>query len=127
MLYKFLLKPWLSKNYLYGIYAEYLSIILYTIKGYKLLKHRFKYSLGKYDIGEIDLIFKKGEYLVFVEVKARRKHMGMLNLSSKQLSRIKNASKLFVLKNKDFLNFSSRFDVVTLQGYFNIRIIENAW
>ena len=55
-----------QKSYFFGILAEYYVIFLFLFMGYKLLEHRYKTKLG-----EIDLIFKKKNNIVAVEVKAR--------------------------------------------------------
>lgn len=49
-----------------GHFAEWLAIIFLTLKGYRLLTRRYG---GKG--GEIDLIARRGQLIIFVEVKAR--------------------------------------------------------
>ena len=55
-----------KKSYWFGVFAEYYVICLFAIFGYRFLTRRYKTKLG-----EIDLIFRKGNAVVAVEVKAR--------------------------------------------------------
>ena len=98
------------KSYYFGILAEYLVIIFLFFKGYKFLKRRYKNYYG-----EIDLIFKKNNLLVIVEVKARR----IINtieeiLSYHQQRRIIDSALKFVAKNKKYQNLGIRFDLVII-------------
>jgi putative endonuclease len=53
-------------TYLRGHFAEHVALALLLAKGYRLLARRYASSGG-----EIDLIVKRGDTIVFVEVKAR--------------------------------------------------------
>jgi putative endonuclease len=113
-----------QKSYWFGIVAEYLAIIVFSLKGYKFLKRRYKTSFG-----EVDLIFTRNTDLVAVEVKARKNHNINIEevVSYKQYSRILNATKLFLSKNKKYSNFSVRIDVVLVYNIFKIRHLKNVW
>jgi len=52
--------------YLLGLEAEFFASMLLRLKGYRILARRFQ-AAG----AEIDLVAKRGNTLVFVEVKAR--------------------------------------------------------
>jgi putative endonuclease len=52
--------------YLRGHWAEHVALALLVLKGYRLLARRYSVSGG-----EVDLIVKRGDTIVFVEVKAR--------------------------------------------------------
>lgn len=83
-------------------------------------------------MGEIDIIAKDGDVIVFIEVKARRtlrygspKHAVTW---TKQQKISKTA--LFYLKATDQLNKRARFDVVTIhpqEDQHPIEIIQNAF
>ena len=51
----------------FGLYGEQLACDELERRGYRVLQRRYR-TRG----GELDIIAKDGEYLVFVEVKARR-------------------------------------------------------
>ena len=53
-------------TYLRGHWAEHVALVLLVLKGYRLLARRYTASGG-----EIDLIVKRGNTIVFIEVKAR--------------------------------------------------------
>ena len=113
-----------QKYYFFGLMAEYYVIILFFFMGYKLLKHRYKTKLG-----EIDLIFKKNNNIIAVEVKARKDKNIMIGevVSKKQFIRILNSLKIFLNKNERYFNFNLRIDVVLVQNFFKIQHIKNAW
>lgn len=113
-----------QKSYLFGLIAEYYVIILFFFKGYKLLKHRYKTKLG-----EIDLIFKKNNNIIAVEVKARKDKNIMVGevVSKKQFIRILNSLKIFLNKNERYFNFDLRIDVVLINNFFKVQHIKNAW
>ncbi|HSQ97755.1 MAG TPA: YraN family protein [Rickettsiales bacterium] len=113
-----------QRSYWFGIFAEYLTILIFFFNGYKFLNRRYKTKLG-----EIDLIFTKDKYLVVVEVKARKNKNVEISevVSYKQYKRIINATKLFLNKNKKYSNFFIRIDVVLVYGIFKIEHLENVW
>ncbi|WP_026891271.1 YraN family protein [Lacrimispora aerotolerans] len=92
--------------------------------GYEILIHNYKNKMG-----EIDLIAKDGNQLVFIEVKYRK------NLSKgdpaeavdgrKQL-RIRNAARGYLYFNRYGEDTPCRFDVVTILGE-EIRLIKDAF
>jgi putative endonuclease len=113
-----------QKSYWFGIFAEYLVIIVFFFKGYRFIKRRYKTKLG-----EIDLIFTKGINLIAVEVKARKNkniEIGEI-VSNKQYCRILNTIKLFLNKNKKYSNFNVRLDVVLINGIFKMEHLKNVW
>lgn len=113
-----------QKGYKFGIFAEYLVIVIFFFKGYKFVERRYKTKLG-----EIDLIFTKKNNLVVVEVKARHNKNTQIGevVNYNQYARILNATKLFLNKNKKYSNFFIRIDVVLVYGIFKIEHLENVW
>ncbi|MDX1974616.1 MAG: YraN family protein [Rickettsiales bacterium] len=61
------------KAYRYGIFAEQLAAYYLRVKGYRILARRYRNPLG-----EIDIVARRGNTVVLVEVKAR-KRMGDCN------------------------------------------------
>ena len=62
-------------SYYRGILAEHISKFLLLIKGYKILKTRFKTK-----VGEIDLICYKKNTVIFIEVKSRKNREQFLDI-----------------------------------------------
>ncbi len=107
------------KSYRFGFLAEFVVIVFLRLKGYKILKHRYKTF-----VGEIDIIAKKGNYLIAVEVKARKKIViqnGFLIdevVGKNQRERIKRAINCFVKTNyKKYSNHNIRFDLIVVSPY----------
>jgi len=103
-----------KKTYQFGFFAEKYAMILLWLKGYKILKHRYKSSFG-----EIDIIAKKNNYIVFVEVKARYKKINIENvLNFYQIQRIKKSAENFISKNRRFEKCQRRFDFIEVRPIF---------
>ena len=113
-----------QKSYFFGLLAEYYVIMLFFFAGYIPIKHRFKTKFG-----EIDLIFKKGNYIVAVEVKARSDASLQVGevVGERQFYRITNSLKIFLNKYKKYSNFNIRIDVVLVHKNFMIKHIKNIW
>ncbi|MES2677837.1 MAG: YraN family protein [Pseudomonadota bacterium] len=107
------------QSYQFGIIAEFIAIIFLRLKGYKILKRRYKTF-----VGEIDIIASKGRAIVAVEVKARKKNVvknGFLIdevLGENQKRRIKRAIMAFMAANfKKYYNYSIRCDLIVISPY----------
>ncbi len=107
------------KSYWFGIIAEYIAILFLLMKGYKILKRRYKTFAG-----EVDIIARKSKAIISVEVKARRKKMvenGFLideALGENQKKRIKRATMNFMARNfKKYHDHSTRFDLIIISPY----------
>ncbi|MBA2629037.1 MAG: YraN family protein [Rickettsiaceae bacterium] len=109
-------------RYNLGILAEYCVLIYYLIRLYQPLHHRYK-SYG----GEIDLIMKRGNQLVFIEVKARKLGLHDGIVSANQQQRITRTAELFITKHPQYNRYNMRFDLVVVKPYRLPRIIKNAW
>lgn len=116
----------LSK-YQYGRQAEVLAVKHLKRNGYKILTRNYRTK-----VGEIDIIAKDRETIVFVEVKARRsEHFGgpKFALTSRKQERISKAA-LWYLKETNQFNEKARFDVVAIRHEADrpaIEIIKNAF
>jgi putative endonuclease len=98
------------KSYKWGVWAEFIAIIFLTFKGYKILKRRYKTF-----VGEIDIIGKKGNLLIAIEVKARKNTSSQEALGINQQKRIKRAMMMFMSGNfKKHSNCSARFDLIII-------------
>ena len=119
------------RNYRLGHYAEILAAVILFVKGYHILRRRYKSP-----VGEIDLIARKGACLVFVEVKARQDEIsGLYSVSDKAKSRIARAAEHFMMRSPQNISWYNldkkaldeiRFDVMIVMPW-RIRHIKNAW
>ena len=108
--------------HLKGILAEFYTLMFYMLKLYIPLKLRYKTK-----VGEIDLIMRKGNTIVMVEVKSRSSGMHDNIVTYKQQNRIHRAAELFLSKNDAYGKFNVRFDLVVIRKYIFLQQIKNAW
>ena len=82
-------------------------------KGYEILEFNFRCRAG-----EIDIIAKDGEYIVFVEVKYRASLRNGSPLEAVSIQKQKTISKcaMYYLMKKGFIDVPVRFDVVGILG-----------
>lgn len=105
-----------------GHLAESLAVWALRLKGYRILKRRYKTPLG-----EIDLIAARGRTLVAVEVKYRPTlDQAKEAVTSKQRKRIERALSLYI-RHLRWVPQNIRFDAVLLIPYKWPKHIVNAW
>ena len=111
-----------------GEYTENLACQYLENKGFKLIEKNFNCRLG-----EIDLIMKDKDSLVFVEVRYRRSNnfgSGAESITiSKQSKLIKTAS-LYLQQHAKLNQYPARFDIVSISGFIetdNINNIDFDW
>jgi putative endonuclease len=93
-----------------GFVAEYFAAILLIIKGYRICNMRYRTKLG-----EIDIIARKGDLAIFVEVKARKTvPLGVDAVTHTAQNRIRAASDLWLQKQSRALYFSQRYDIIVV-------------
>ena len=95
--------------------------------GYEIVVRNFRTNQG-----EIDIIVKKGEYIVFVEVKTLPKgNFEFLShvLDGRKQKRIVKTAKRFLAINRQYSNSYIRFDVIVLDmpGLPQVYHIENSF
>ncbi|MEM7215468.1 MAG: YraN family protein [Pseudomonadota bacterium] len=93
-----------------GARAEWKSALFLFLKGYRIvaIRHRTK-------LGEIDLIARKGDLAVMVEVKARPTvQQAVDSVTATARRRINNAADLWLAKQKDAARLSVRFDIIAV-------------
>lgn len=77
--------------------------------------------------GELDLVARDGDGLVFIEVKAARSHAAAAErLQPRQIARLQVAAEEFMGQEPRGLNTPARFDVALVDGTGRIEILENA-
>ncbi len=111
-----------------GNKGEDLAASILVKKGYQIVERNYRY--GK---GEIDLIAKDGDVLVFIEVKTRKNleygppELAVTKGKQRQIRKIAEA----YLYEKEITNSDCRMDVIAVQFYQNqkprINHIENAF
>lgn len=110
-------------RYRAGILAEWLAAAYLAGKGYRIERWRCKTPLG-----EIDLIARKGDMIVFVEVKGRRAERDALEaVGARTQYRIARAAAYLLPRRPDWRDKILRFDVIAISWPFFIRHIDNAW
>jgi putative endonuclease len=106
----------------FGLLAEYIAIIIYSLKFYTILHHRRRRF-----VGEIDIIAVRAKQIVFIEVKARSSLIDDKLLSINQQNRIKRSALLYLALNPRFQEYQVRFDLVVIRPYKLPIIYKNAW
>ena len=78
--------------------------------------------------GEIDVIARDGDVVVFIEVKQSTTHARAVeHLCERQMQRICRAASEYLGGEPDGLNTSSRFDVALVDAQGRIEILPNAF
>lgn len=99
-----------QQAYHFGLRAEWLCLIYLRLRGYTLLAQRHRNIYG-----EIDLIMKRKETLIFIEVKARPTMQdGLYAIGPKQQMRIMRAALDFVGANRKYAGLAMRFDLMVV-------------
>ena len=110
------------RNFLAGQAAEDVVSRHYLSLGITLVEHRWR---GK--AGEIDLIFRDGDALVFVEVKKSHSFdAAAARLLPSQVRRLRTAAEEFAGREPAGLLTEMRFDVALVDGQGRVHILENA-
>ena len=110
-----------QKAYLKGHWGETKASFLLMLKGYHILEKRYKTPFG-----EIDLLARKGNTLVAVEVKSRHSlDEAALTLTSHQQKRIEKALSYYLMGKSNL--FNQRFDVILIAPWTFPYHIKGAW
>ncbi len=99
------------------------------LRGWKILAERFKTGEG-----EVDLIARRKNVIVFVEVKQREKLPVIEDVVTQtNITRVMDAAEIWVGRNFETLgsDFEIRFDLALIEGRVhplsNVKYIENAF
>ena len=96
--------------YLKGHWAEWVAMVWLVLTGHRILERRFKTSAG-----EIDIIAKRADLVLMVEVKARpdeRACVEAVGYSSQR--RIHNAADIWLAQQRNGHQLSVRFDIIAI-------------
>ena len=98
------------KAYRRGHRGEWLASLALMVKGFRIVARRYRTPLG-----EIDLIARRGDLVLIVEVKARRTLMEAMEAVARTSERrIEAAADLWLSRQPDFGRLSVRFDMVAV-------------
>ena len=102
-------------SYTVGLYSEFLARMYLRFHGYHILKSR--YVTGKNtNRAEIDIIAKRKNTIVFIEVKARKTVDAAWGaITSTQAARLRRAAETYLIQNHWMGN--ARFDVILVCGH----------
>lgn len=105
-----------------GQAAEDIVALHYARAGYPVLARRWRGSAG-----EIDLIARDGDAIIFIEVKKSRSHARAAHsLSQRQIERICGCGAEFLETQPRGQLTDVRFDVALVDDLGRIDVIENA-
>ncbi len=97
-------------SYQTGLFAEFIARMYLRIHGFRILKSR--YITGR-NTGraEIDIIARRKNLLVFIEVKSRPDLLtGMYAITAPQMRRLQSAAETYIIQNK--WTGDARFDAI---------------
>jgi putative endonuclease len=112
-----------ARSYHTGLAAEESVARCYAEAGREVAARRWR---GR--SGEIDLIARDGDMVIFVEVKQSRTHAEAAeHLTPRQFERIYHAAEEFISDEPNGSLTDVRFDVALVDGKGAIQILENAY
>ncbi len=111
--------------------SVYLGFEAETQARHFLEKHGLVFESRNYNVpfGEIDLIMRDGEVLVFVEVRMRkdsRYGAGIDSISPSKISKLKKAALSYLQGHHLLDKIPARFDVVGIGSFGQVTWIKNA-
>src|SRR5690606_29050223 len=93
-----------------GRRGERLASLALMLKGYRIVARRYRTRLG-----EIDLIARRGNLVIFVEVKVRPTLVDAMEAIGRMSERrIEAAADLWLMRQRDHARLSLRFDMVAV-------------
>jgi len=111
-----------KKSYYFGVFSEFFVCAYLCLRFYTILNLRYKTPSG-----EIDIVAKKGNHIIFVEVKARKASANIADvLSYHQKQRIKRAADIFISRNPRFVTCNASFELFAVWP-FGVKRIRDAF
>lgn len=99
-----------QKAYRRGHRGEWLAALALMVKGFRIVARRYRTP-----VGEIDLIARRRDLVVIVEVKVRPTLLSAMEAISQQSEhRIESAADLWLSRQRDHGRLSLRFDMVAV-------------
>lgn len=98
------------KAYRRGHRGEWVAALALMLKGYRIVARRYRTKLG-----EIDLIARRGDLVLIVEVKVRATLLEAMDAIGRQSERrIEAATDIWLSRQPDYGRLSIRFDMVAV-------------
>lgn len=93
-----------------GHRGEWFAALALMLKGYRIVARRYRTRLG-----EIDLIGRRGDLVIIVEVKVRPTLLEAMDAIGRMSERrIEAAADLWLARQPDYARLSVRFDMVAV-------------
>ena len=106
-----------------GRWAERLAAWVLRLTGHRILAQNFKTQ-----VGEIDLIAKRGRLIRFIEVKTRVDHATAAEaIGAQQRRRVQRAAETFLMQHPRVQVCDIRFDVCLVSGPGRLTFVQDAW
>jgi putative endonuclease len=111
------------KAYRRGHSSEWLAALALMVKGFRIVARRYRTKLG-----EIDLIARRGNLVLIVEVKARTTLVAAMEAIGRESERrIEGAADMWLSRQPDYGKLSVRFDMVAVLPWRWPVHVENAF
>ena len=101
-------------SYQDGLFAEFMARMYLRIHGFRILQSRFVTgrNTGR---AEIDIIARRGNLMIFIEVKKRKTAESAFDaISFSQIQRLRRAAENYISKTR--WRGETRFDVIAVIG-----------
>lgn len=108
-------------TYQKGLLSELYVLVLYLLK-YKAIPLKWRY---KTKLGEVDLIMKSKDIIVFIEVKYRSNGEFFDLIAEHDLRRIRSAATIYLKRHPRYQNFRARLDICYLGKGFKFEQKQN--
>jgi putative endonuclease len=93
-----------------GHLSEYWAALYLVVKGYRVLAIRYRTRLG-----EVDIVARRKDLIVFVEVKARSQEGDAIDaVGFDTQRRIRAASEIWISRRRDAHLLSFRYDIIAM-------------
>lgn len=114
-------------NFSSGKFAEFIALQFLRLKGYSLVERNYITGRGT-GAGEVDIIVKRQNTIIFIEVKKRKDILtASYAIQPKQQQRIRRGAEAFLAQHPKYQNFDIRFDAVLIEHNLKILHIKNAF
>ncbi len=106
-----------------GRMGECLALWLLRLKGYRILERNWRHKAG-----EIDLIARRGGFIIFIEVKTRATMaQAQFAISEQQWQRIARAAQAYVARRPHIQQLNWRYDCIFWAPYHLPQHKKNFW
>ena len=106
-----------------GRMAETAAAMLLRLKGYGIVARRVRTPKG-----ELDIVARRSDTIVFVEVKRRASHdLAIEAVTPRQTRRIIEAARAFLPSLAGAEKLTCRFDIILVSPYLKMKHVENAF